>query len=71
MEEEISRPEWDGEAMDSAAEVKRDPEVLGVSIHKDVLQDRTGNLRAVSGTPEPPDRSPNHVQVTLGQWAWH
>lgn len=36
MKEEISRPEWDGEAMDRAAEVKRDPEVSGISIHKDV-----------------------------------
>lgn len=38
MEEEISCPEWDGKAMDGTAEVKCDPEVLGISICKDVLQ---------------------------------
>lgn len=49
MEEEVSSPEWDGEAMDSAAEVKCDPQVLGISIYKDVLQERTGKVRAPSG----------------------
>lgn len=49
VEEEISRPERNGEAMNSTAEVKGDPEVLGVGIYKDVLQDRTGNVRAASG----------------------
>lgn len=49
VEEKISCPEGNGEAMNSAAEVKCDPEVLGISIYKDVLQDRTGNLRAASG----------------------
>lgn len=49
MEEEVSSPEWDGEAMDSAAEVKCDPQVLGISIYKDVLQERTGKVRALSG----------------------
>lgn len=49
MEEEVSSPERDGEAMDSAAEVKCDPQVLGISIYKDVLQERTGKVRALSG----------------------
>lgn len=49
MEEEVSSPEWDGEAMDSAAEVKCDPQVLRISIYKDVLQERTGKVRAPSG----------------------
>lgn len=49
VEEEVSCPEWDGEAVDSAAEVKCDPEVLSISIYKDVLQERTDNLREASG----------------------
>lgn len=60
VEEEISCPERNGEAMNGAAEVKRDPEVLGVSIYKDVLQDRTGSVWS-----EPSDRSPDHAQVAL------
>lgn len=38
MQKEITCPEWDGKALDRVAEVKRDPEVLGISICKDVLQ---------------------------------
>lgn len=37
MQKEIGCPEWDGKALDSVAEVERDPEVLGISICKDVL----------------------------------
>lgn len=40
VQKEVSCPERDGEAFDSAAEVKRDPEVLGISIYKDVLQEK-------------------------------
>lgn len=53
VEEEVSSPEWDGEAMDSAAEVKGDPQVLGISIYKDVLQERTGKVRATARQSHP------------------
>lgn len=46
VQEEICCPERDGKALDSVAEVKRDPEVLGVSICKDVLQEKKGELSA-------------------------
>lgn len=46
MQKEISCPEWDGKALNSVAEVKRDPEVLSISIRKDVLQEKRDELRA-------------------------
>lgn len=59
MQEEIGGPERDGKALDSVAEVKRDPEVLGVSVRKDVLWERRGELRA--GRPGPPNTPPPGV----------
>lgn len=55
MQEEVSCPEWDGKALDSVAEVKRDPQVLGVSICKDVLQEKRGELmeQPASATQHP------------------
>lgn len=56
MQEEVGCPEWDGEALDGVAEVKRGPEVLGISVCKDVLQGKGGALRAGPGwTPQHPD----------------
>lgn len=46
MQKKISCPEWDGKALNSVAEVKRDPEVLSISIRKDVLQEKRDELRA-------------------------
>lgn len=40
VQQEISCPEWDGKPLESTAKVKRDPQVLGVSICKDVLQEK-------------------------------
>lgn len=65
VEEEISCPEWDRKAMDRVAEVKCDPEVLGISICKDVLQEKTGTQS--STRPEPPSASPTHVLTHAGQ----
>lgn len=55
VQEEVSCPEWDGKALDSVAEVKRDPQVLGISICKDVLQEKRGELRVepANGTQQP------------------
>lgn len=55
VQEEISCPKRDGKALDSVAEVKRDPEVLGISICKDVLQKKKGEFRAGlrQGRPTP------------------
>lgn len=41
MQKEIRGPERDGEALDGVAEVERDPEVLGIRVRKDVLQERS------------------------------
>lgn len=49
MQQEVGGPEWDGKALEGVAEVKRDPEVLGISICKDVLQEekkKKGKFRA-------------------------
>lgn len=61
VQEEIGCPERDGKALDSVAEVKRDPEVLGVSIRKDVLWERKGKLRAgpARAAQHPTPRSPS------------
>lgn len=57
MQKEISCPERDGKALEGVAEVKGDPEVLGISVCKDVLQEK--NRRAQSGTwPGPPNTGP-------------
>lgn len=53
VQKEIRCPEWDGEAMDSIAKVKRDPEVLCISICKDVLQEKRDPLSAESGQDRP------------------
>ena len=56
MQEEVSCPEWDGEAFNGVAEVKRGPEVLGISICKDVLQGKeesSGQSLAAPQTPLP------------------
>ena len=38
VQEEVGCPEWDGEALDGVAKVKRGPQVLGISICKNVLR---------------------------------
>lgn len=53
VQQEISCPEWDGKALESTAKVKRDPQVLGISICKDVLQEKRDQLRAESGQGRP------------------
>lgn len=41
MQKEVRGPERDGKALDGVAEVERDPEVLGIGVCKDVLQERS------------------------------
>lgn len=49
MQKEISGPEWDGKAMDGVAKVKCDPDVLGISVCKDILREKTDKLRTALG----------------------
>lgn len=67
MEEEVSSPERDGKAMNGVAKVKCDPEVLGISICKDVLQGKTGQLRAVH-SQRPPTLPPKRKHTYVGKW---
>lgn len=55
VEQEVSCPEWDGKAMDGIAEVECDPEVLNVSICKDVLRREQRSSQQVPAGP--PDTS--------------
>lgn len=54
MQEEVGCPEWDGEALDGVAEVKRGPEVLGISICKDVLQGKEESSEQSLAAPQTP-----------------
>lgn len=54
VQEEVGCPEWDGEALDGVAEVKRGPEVLGISICKDVLQGKEESSEQSLAAPKHP-----------------
>lgn len=68
MQKEVGCPEWDGEALDGVAEVKRGPEVLGISVCKDVLQGKGGaQSRAWLDPPTPRPRQCLAAPTCRGQ----
>lgn len=73
MQEEVSCPEWDGEALNGVAEVKCDPEVLGISIYEDVLQEGKKKKGKVRADLDGATRSPTSHSVcgARGLWGLH
>lgn len=67
MQQEVGGPEWDGKALEGVAEVKRDPEVLGISICKDVLQEEKKKKASSEQTwPGPPTAPLLTARAVLG-----